>query len=207
MDEREPAVQLERLAAGDVDALQRLIVYYHGPLRNVVAGRIGSEPRQHLDPDDILQQAYVAAFRAVGDCHFDGPSGFYKWLERIALNQLKDARRALRRQKRDVARQAPAELDFGTSCPDLIHRLAAGDTTPSRAFARDEAVAAVLSSLARLNEDQRAVVRLRFLENRSVADVAVQLGKSEPAIHMLCHRGLKTLRQLMISLTHYLTRL
>lgn len=207
MDKQERAAQLERLAAGDVDAWQRLIVHYHSALYRAVAARIGPGLRQHLDPDDVLQQAYVAAFRAVADCRFVGPAGFYKWLERIALNQLKDAQRALRRQKRDIVREARAGPDLSASCPDLIQRLAASETTPSRQIARDEAVAAVLSCLARLSAEQRAIVRLRYLEGRSVADVAACLGKTEGAVHMLCHRGLKAMRELMVSLTRYLTRL
>ena len=91
----------------------------------------------------------------------------------------------------------------------LLERRAAtaGESTPSRQIAKDEAIAAVMSCLARLRDDQRTVVQLRFLEGRSVADVAEHLGKTEPAIHMLCHRGLTALRESMVSITHYLSRL
>ena len=89
--------------------------------------------------------------------------------------------------------------DAATSYPQLIERLTRSQSTPSRHLARAEAIAAVMSSLARLTDEQRDVVRLRFLESRSVAEVAAKLGKSEAAIHMACHRGLKALRELMES--------
>ena len=109
-------------------------------------------------------------------------------------------------QKRDVAREVRDAPDATASYPDLVHRLAGGESTPSHRVAREEAVAAVLSSVARLTDDQRDVVRLRFLEGRSVAEVAERLGKTEPAIHMLCHRVLKVLRERMVSISRFLTR-
>ena len=65
----------------------------------------------------------------------------------------------------------------------------------------------MMTSLARLSEDQRAVVQLRFLEDVPVAEIARRLGKTETAVYMLCHRGLKSLRELLGSLTQYLTKL
>lgn len=249
MDEGERAALVELVAQGDCDALQRLVVIYHTPLRRMLETKIEPGLRHHIDPDDILQQAYVAAFKAVAaqtrdrrgaddqsrdregaetlppqdssvrhadhtrqhtgttPLQFTGPGGFYKWLETIAISRLKDEQRALRRQKRDVARVAHDRPDISASYPDLVDRLAGSQSTPSRQIARDEAIAAVMSSLARLTEEQREVVRLRFLEGLPVADIAARLCKTEPAVHMLCHRGLKALRELMVSITRYLTRL
>lgn len=206
MDEGERAADIERAVAGDGDALQRLIVEYHAVLHRTVAAARDAELQTRIDPDDVLQQAYVSAFEGVVNCQFDGPAPFYKWLETIALTRLKDQQRALRRRKCDVAREVRPAADPMASYPDLVNRLAGPDSTPSRQVAKGEAVAAVLSCLARLNEEQRAVVRLRFLEGRSVADVAAQLGKTEAAIHMLCHRGLKSLRERMVSISRFLTR-
>ncbi len=82
----------------------------------------------------------------------------------------------------------------------------AGDTTPSGLVARNEASAAVLSSLARLPEDQREAIRLRFLEDMPVGDVARCLGKTDAAIHGLCRRGLRGLREFLVSMSRYLTK-
>jgi len=79
--------------------------------------------------------------------------------------------------------------------------------SPSRELAKAEVSAALTSSLARLTDDQREVVRLRFLEGWAVDEVASRLDKSEAAIHMLCHRGLKDLRKVMLSMTRFLSSL
>ena len=188
MNEPERIAQLELATKGDGDALQRLIIHYHPQLRTALDGLMDRGVRSFVDPDDVLQEAYASAYQTIAGCRFDGPGGFYKRLERIALNKLKDQQRAAGRQKRDRAREMRSRADTGASYPDLVQRLASPDSTPSRQIARSEAVAAVVSSLARLTDDQRRVVRLRFLEGQSVAEVAAQLGKTEPAVHMLCHR-------------------
>jgi RNA polymerase sigma factor (sigma-70 family) len=245
MDEAQAAEQLELAVAGDQDALQRLIVHHHGALHHKLAARMDDGLRRRIDADDILQEAYVAAFKALavpprarerppdhtprgtavpavsstshdtadtavpstGRPAFDSPAGFYKWLETIAFNQLRDQHRALHRQKRDIAREAADRPDPSTSYPDLLNRISAGESTPSRQVAKDEATAAVMSSLARLTDEQRAVVRLRFIEGRSVAEIAAELGKTEDAVHKLCFRGLKNLRRMLVSITRFLTNL
>ena len=49
----------------------------------------------------------------------------------------------------------------------------------------------------RLNEDQRAVLVLRFLRGLANAEVATQLGKTEQAARALQYRALNRLRDLM----------
>jgi RNA polymerase sigma-70 factor (ECF subfamily) len=207
MTEQERANQVQLAAGGDADALQRLIVHYHEPLHATVAKAIGDALRPYLEPDDVLQEAYATAFKKVADCDFDGPGAFYKWLERIALNQVRTDERDRRRQKRDPAREANAPMPAATSYPDLLAHVAGTDTTPSRRLAKQEATAAVLASLARLTDDQRTVIRMRIVESRPAAEVAQTLGKTEAAVHMLTHRALKDLRRLLVSITRYLTDL
>lgn len=244
---------LSEAAAGKPDALQRLIVRHHGRLRGAVLAATDHAFRQRIDADDVLQQAYIVAFRTLADRvsrsppadqasqadqtgkadradqldqadeadqagraeeadagpapRFGSPDHFFNWLKRVALDRLRDMQRALRRQKRNIAREARPPTGLSTSCPNLLQTLAGGDSTPSRHVAKDEAIAAVMSCLARLNDDQRDVVRMRFLEDVPVAQIAERLGKTETAVYTLCHRGLKSLRELMVSITHFLSRL
>ncbi len=203
MNEEDRAAHVQLAAGGDSDALQRLIVYYHAPLHGVVGRALSADAGPHLDPDEVLQDTYVAAFRAVVGCKFDGPGGFYKWIEKIALNQLRNRRRDLRRKKRDVTREIVARNQT-TSHSDLLARVISPQSTPSRQLARQEATAAVMSSLARLTDDRRRVVQMRFLAGMSVPDVASALDKTENAVHVTCHRALTQLRDLLISISSHL---
>ncbi|MCK4658493.1 MAG: sigma-70 family RNA polymerase sigma factor [Phycisphaerae bacterium] len=191
---------------GDTDALQRLMVCYHPPLRRLLEGEIERRFRRHIDPDDVLQEAYVSAFKSAGDCRFDGPGAFYRWLEAIVRSRLKNQIRSLKQQKRDVDREVAWLPGATASYSALIDRLPSPQSTPSRQVSREEATAAMLSCLAQLTDDQRSAIKMRFLEERPVSEIASCLGKSETAVHMLFHRGLKALRELMGSITSYLTR-
>lgn len=225
MDEATLNAEVTRLATGDRDALQRLMVHCHQRLAAIVRQTTDPTLRHRIDPDDVLQQAYVKAFRAicpaadeddaapdppppaVAGAQFESFAHFQRWLEQIATNALRDTERALRRRKRNPAREvqlAPASAD---SYPSLLNQLAAGDTTPSHQLAQAEATAAIMSCLARLGDEQREVIRLRFLYDVPFADIARHLGKSENATYIICHRGLKRLRSLLASLTRYLTGL
>ncbi len=206
MNETERFTLIQRAVEGDGDALQQLIIYYHGPLYGIIEGRMDAALRRYVGPEDILQQAYIAAFGSIRQCNFDGPGRFYKWLERIALDRLMKVERDLRRKKRDIGRQVDIpSTDSSSTHFDLLKRMTNDDPTPSRHLAKREASAAVLSSMARLTEDQRSVVRMRFLEDQPVSEIAAKLSKSEPAIHMLSFRGLKSLRQWLGSITHYMS--
>lgn len=144
-------------------------------------------------PADPLPPASAAR---PGAPTFPNPAAFYKWLESIVVNDLHDLVARLHRRKRDVRR-----VVHGGGRDSMVSALqtlaAVTDSTPSRALARDEAAALLLVSLARLTEDQRAVVRLRFFEERPVAAVAAELHKSEDAVHALTYRALKELRRML----------
>jgi RNA polymerase sigma-70 factor (subfamily 1) len=212
MTDSQLAAYVQRANAGHADALQCLIVAYHSTLRRCLAGAIKPAFRRLLEVEDVLQQAYITAFRNLGNGRFEGPAHFYNWLEEVARKELLNMQRALRRRKRDVGRQlTEARLDGGhhdpaASYPGLLDHLTANDSAPDHHLGRGEAVAAIMSCLARLSDNQRAVVQLRFLEDVPVAEIARRINKTEAAVYTLCHRGLKSLRELMGSLTQYLTK-
>jgi RNA polymerase sigma-70 factor, ECF subfamily len=198
VDEPMRAELVRRSVQGDADALQRLIVHYHGMLHAQVEKRLSAKLRRHVDAEDVLQHTYIAAFKSIKDQTFDGPGGFYKWIERIAVEKQQTIERDLRRQKRDVGRDWHADSarlpPMGSaSYATLLSLLPASADSPSQHIAAREASAAVVSSLARLTDEQRDVIRMRFLEDLPVSEIAAVMGKSEPAIYMLCARGLKAL--------------
>jgi RNA polymerase sigma-70 factor (ECF subfamily) len=205
MDQHVWMRHVTQAVAGDADALQRLLIEYHESLCAKVRARLGAPMGRHVDPDDIVQEAYARAFRAIPGCSFESARAFQAWLEEITLNVLRDRHRFHGRMKRDLRRDARELSRMSESYEKLVERVAATDSTPSRKIAKAEASAAVLSSLARLTEDQRGVVELRFLKGWAVADVAEYLGKSEAAVHMLCHRGLKSLREVLLSMSRFLS--
>jgi len=89
MSEEELGRQVELAAHGDADALQRLIVHHHAALRRAVAPIVDRSLRRYVDPDDVLQEAYISAFKNIPGTEFDSQDHFYNWLKRIARVRLK----------------------------------------------------------------------------------------------------------------------
>lgn len=194
-----------RVCSGDADALGCLLCHYQPILRGALAKRLRPLLDGAIELDDVLQQAFISAFEALPDARPVSLAEFYAWLERIAENDFYDLLRARRRKKRDVRRQVSA--DAHASVANFVRQLAGQDPTPSRPIKQEEAVAATQAALARLTPDQRRVIEARYFESASVAELAEEMGKSEQAIHALCTRALKALREHLGTLTRFMSRL
>jgi len=195
MERSDTDAWLLRANEGDADALQHVLICCHAKLVPVTQRLLGATLRRRHDPEDVIQDAFVAAFRTAGRYRFDTIGVLEAWLRRVVENRVTDLQRAARTRKRDARREESLPPAATSSYPDLAARLAATDSTPSRRAVQKETMAILLTSLARLPDDQRVAVRLRFLEGRSVSEVAAALGKSEESIYSLTYRGLRSLRQ------------
>jgi RNA polymerase sigma factor (sigma-70 family) len=87
----------------------------------------------------------------------------------------------------------------------LLDLMAASGRTPSRTIARREAHQAVEAALKVLPEDYREVVRLVYLEGLAVAQAAERMGRTERAIHNLCYKAKRRLREMLGSGSRYLS--
>ena len=107
-------------------------------------------------------------------------STFRVWLFRIARNVVANERRTDRRRP-----DSRLEDATGLHAPDDVAETAA---------AREEGSAA-WQAVARLPEDRRRAVVLRFVDEMSTAEIAAILGRSEGAVRVLLHRALRSVAQ------------
>ncbi len=98
---------------------------------------------------------------------------FAAWLFRIAANAIVDRQQAAARDERD----APAPL------PDAFE----ADNIERRAM--------LFQLVERLPDAQRRVIEMRFIEERSIREIAAALDRSEGAIKQLQLRALENLRK------------
>jgi RNA polymerase sigma-70 factor (ECF subfamily) len=190
---------LARARGGDRIALVELLASYHPELVRRAGARMGELLRARFEPEDILQEVYLDVFRQVGGFHGDDERSFGAWLSTILESKVIDARRTIGRRKRDASREIP---DRTTSAGDdsawsLVDAASAHSETPSRLARLDEEVGTLTACIDRLPEAQRRVIRLRYMEGRSVQDVARRLGRSEAAVASLTGRALRGLRELL----------
>ena len=179
-------------------ALTKLLATCHPRLRARTEARMDAALKARSSPDDILQEVYLEVVRQIRQFEDRGPGSFLNWVRVILDHKLVDAQRALHCQARDIDREVPAGLGGqADSYWNLLDRVYADSGTPSRVLRRQEALHALLGCLTELSEVHRQVIELRFLEGRSVSDVAAHLGKSEAAIVALSQRAFQALRKAM----------
>lgn len=188
-----------RAAQGDAAALERLLVLHYDRLLAEFTPKLPAEFRSVLTAEDVLQETFVVAFREITGFAPLGPGSFHAWLSAIAQHRLFDLVKNLRAVKRGGGRAGvEARAAAGdTSLISLLEALRVDLHTPSRSAAGHEAVRAVHVGLAGLREDYREALRLRYIEGLSVAQTAARLGRTERAVHMLCHRALLELRKFL----------
>jgi RNA polymerase sigma-70 factor (ECF subfamily) len=75
--------------------------------------------------------------------------------------------------------------------------LAADQSSPSQRAIRAEDMLQLADALALLPGAQREAIVLHHLEGWTLHDVAAHMGRGEPAVAGLLHRGLKKLREHM----------
>jgi RNA polymerase sigma-70 factor (ECF subfamily) len=197
----------QRAAGGDRDALSELLYRHYAPIETLIRRGIPDDLREKLDAEDVLQDVHVEAFRTIAKLDPAGDDAFIRWLTTIAQQRLIDRIRAARRLKRGGGRvrirtMAGAARD-GLS--GLLNRLAVDPHSPTRSLAGREAAEAVQVALAGLEEPYREAIRLRYIERLKIAEVAERLEKTEGAAQMLCHRGLRKLREALGRASRYLS--
>jgi RNA polymerase sigma factor (sigma-70 family) len=104
------------------------------------------------------------------------------WLFKIARNTVVDYRRVEQRHE-----SARVSLDELAELPD-------GAVDPEAGYATKERQALLLNVLARLDDDNRMLLGLKFTAQRTNREIAAMLGISEAAVSMRLMRALRRLR-------------
>lgn len=159
--------------------------------------QLGNGFRGKLDASDVVQQTLLEAHAQQHAFRGGTEAEQLAWLRRILVHNLADAIRALGRAKRGLALQRSLEAAADESSQRWQAFLADGQTSPSQKAEKNEFLLRLANALESVPAPQREAVVLHHLQGMSLAAVATQLGKSEPAVAGLLHRGLKKLRELL----------
>lgn len=163
---------IDRVRAGDKEAFRTLVERYERPVWTLVANLLG---RDHARCEDVAQDAFVAAYRAL-DRYDAGRARFSTWLFAIVRNRCRTER----------ARRREAPLADATEPRD--------STTPPQLAARAEARAALDRALDDLPLEQRAAFVLAEVCGLSGAEVATIENAPEGTIRARLSRARAALR-------------
>lgn len=189
---------------GDLEALEALFAAMHDRFLGLARRKVGVDWQGKIDPDDILQEAYIAAFGGIEGFRPEGADAFYRWVAAIIDHRFIDEVRRLRRLKRDVTRQQrmPSRLSRHES---LVKQLGDAHKRPSWAVRKQDAIGALMACIAQLPEDQRVAVQRLHLDEAPIGEVARELDRTEDAARRLAGRGLDALEKLMGRRSRYLS--
>jgi RNA polymerase sigma-70 factor (ECF subfamily) len=169
------------VAAGDRAAFERLMRRHNRRLFRLARATL----RDDAEAEDALQDAYLAAYRAIGG--FRGEASLATWLSRLVLNACTARlRRAARRN--NVVPMVP--IDDVEALPMDGH-----DSRPDHLAARAQLRTLVEHTLDRLPEDFRTVFVLRAVEELSVEETAEVLGIPESTVRTRHFRARGLLRE------------
>ena len=173
-DDATDADLVGRVRAGDTDAYA-VLVRRHAPIAMRTAALLGAG----RDSEDVVQEAWVKAYRSLGSFRTDRP--FRPWLLRIVANEARNAHRAsTRRTAREdrSARLLPVEL-----------------VDPADAVVGRDARERLLAAVGELPDKLGHVVVCRYLLDLDEASTAVVLGVPRGTVKSRLSRGLSRLRE------------
>jgi len=189
-----------RLRGGDEKALAELFSHHRERLWHMVAFRLDRKLQGRIDPDDILQEAYLAAVQRLGHLDADSTMSPFVWLRLIVQQTMIDVhRRHIGAQMRDAGREALAHRqDFSQATSiSLAAQLVGYLTSPSQAAQRAEALARLEQALSGMEPIDQEVLALRHFEELSNSEVAEVLGIEQKAASIRYIRALRRLKDIL----------
>lgn len=158
-----------RVQRGDASAFRTIVEATAARLVRLSARIMGSV----TEAEDVVQESYVKAHRALRAGEFDARSRVETWLHRIVVNASLDAKKKRARQRAE-----PLDVEIATHA------------------SAEEAVALreLAAMLDELPEDQRGALLMKA-DGMAAAEIAEVLGCSEGAVEQRLVRGRQALRK------------
>jgi RNA polymerase sigma-70 factor, ECF subfamily len=183
--EIDDATLAARVLAGDSAAFELVMRRHNRRLFRVARSML----RDSAEAEDALQDAYLAAFQAMGN--YRGEASLATWLSRVVVNQ------CLGRMRRQARRDNIMPMVSMDSADEQEHAAMPSEKfdAPDQAFARAELRAVLERKLDELPEAFRTVFMLRCVEELSVEETAHILNIPEATVRTRQFRARGLLRE------------
>ncbi len=169
-------VLVDAVIAGDDEAFRVLVEREKSNVIGLCRRMLGDR----AEAEDVAQEAFIQAYRALPTFRGDGPFG--AWVGRIAT------RMAIARLKRPSDLRADPTREQGW----LVDPADAVD--PQSIALDEERRAEVLRAISSLPEEQRRIVTMRFYGGMSLDEISTATGAPMGTVKSRLHRALAALR-------------
>lgn len=200
-DDHTDSELVREAAEGNIAALEKVLRLHYSELLTYAKRHTPAELRQQIDPQDVIQDTVFEAIRRIRELRSLDPRSIRSWLLTIArhrLGQLLRMHRTLKRGGNRTLNEDELNTDEAAVI-NLLQDFALYERTPSQSALAHELVQRLETALAQLDDDQREVLRMRYMQCLDVREVALALNRTEGAVRMGCMRALKALRMLLVS--------
>lgn len=162
-----------RAKAGDRPAFEQLFARHTDRLLVFVRAKLGRGLSEKVEAEDVLQDVFVAALKSFDEFEYADDGAFLRWMCRIVDHRLRDAHDYFTAKKRQ-------EIPLPRSAP----------TGPVTALGRAENQRQIEAALAKLSDEHRDVLLLRYFEGLSAEEAGQRMNRSAGAIRSLAARAL-----------------
>ena len=190
-------IQLTR--AGSGDARERLMTQLRSYVALVASKNPARELQAKLGNSDLVQESMALAFENLEQFNGTNEAELFAWVKAILENEIRQARRAFRSEKRDVFRERsiddrpPGENSSMQSPLQIADR----DLTPGTFAVQSEDQQRVNAALDLLDEEYRQVIEYRNWDKLSFREIGRRMNRSENGATKLWFRALVALRKTM----------
>ncbi|UCC23572.1 MAG: sigma-70 family RNA polymerase sigma factor [Planctomycetota bacterium] len=182
---------VEQCRQGDSEATERLILKYQNRIYNAVLKICGNTD----DAAELTQDTFVKIIENIDK--FESRSSFYTWAFRIAVNlTLNYCQRSSRLRFRSLDAE---ESEHDAQTKQVLKTYLTDDASPDPAAVAQnkELCEMVVKALARLDDEQRAVVVLRDIEGMNYSQIAEVLETELGTVKSRLSRARGELREVM----------
>jgi RNA polymerase sigma-70 factor (ECF subfamily) len=151
-----------------------------------------------VDASDLVQEAFLGAYRDFPDFRGTTEQEFLGWLRQILASLLANLVRHYQgTQRRDVRLERRLALELDQSSQAIDRGLVAPQSSPSQQAMHREQSVVLTEALARLPDEWRELLILRHLEGLSFPAVAQRVGRTVDTLKKQWPRALAGLRRIL----------
>ena len=167
---------IEQSLDGSERAFRRLVEKHHALVFSVVRGIMG----QRDEVEDVVQEVFIKIYRNLSG--YRGDSRFSTWIYRIARNEALNARSRFRPRTEPI---------------DESSTLASSEAGPEERIERERAKRLLEDLLAALDDQQRIAIELRYLGEKSYAEIADIMDIPIGTVKTHIHRGKAAMKRML----------
>ncbi len=179
---------LRRLRDRDERAFRELISEHRDRVFNITYRMLGNR----AEAEDVAQEVFITVFKTIDS--FREESKFSTWLYRVTVNHCKNRIKYLAR-RHDKKKDELDETTHGSQ--GSVNGTPVLAAQPDRALASAQMERLLQDAIANLDDDHRAVVVLRDVEDLSIEEICEITGLPDGTVKSRLHRARLVLRKKM----------